>query len=90
MLLMTLEIPTMMVLSTGHLTESTCNEWLHEAPFAVYEKDGYGWFISVPDDVDQNWPSSLLDCLELAREENCGWIMFDLDGPIIEDLPYYA
>ena len=88
------EIARMMVLSTGHLTERTRNTWIkEECPWACFEKGEYGWFMYVCDDMGiceaPDVPIELRSALHVARLRGCEWIMFDRDGPEIEDLPYY-
>lgn len=83
------EIASMLVLSTAHLTPIACNEYLPKPPFAAFTKGDYGWFVYVTDDVPDDIPKSLLDCLEFAHDRNCGWIMFDEAGPIHDDLAIY-
>lgn len=92
------EIARMLVLSTGHLTQDTCNVWLHEhgsRRVGAYHKANtfgeFGWFIWVPpvDMQAEDGPADLLACIALAQAEECGWIMFDQDGEATDDLPYY-
>lgn len=86
------ETETLLVLSTGHLTESCCNRFLsdHDGPW--HEKADYGWFVHV--EATHRWdleliPMSLLDCIDFAADNNCEWIMFDRDGPQEDQLTYY-
>jgi len=82
-------IEPMLVLSTGHLTEATCKVWLHNAPFAVFAKGDYGWFVHVTDDEPDDLPSDLAACLAAARERACIWVMFDRDADVVSTLPVY-
>lgn len=83
------EIAKMLVLSTAHLAEETCNEWLADAPFAVYQKGEYGWFVYVISDYPEDLPEDLKACLDLAHGRDVEWIMFDCDGPFELTLPVY-
>lgn len=90
---MALEIARMLVLSTGHLTNGTCNKRLPgDAALGVvgaYEKAGYGWFVHVGDS-SKELSVDLAACLDFARRRGVDWVMFDRDGPQIDALPYYA
>jgi hypothetical protein len=83
---MTLEITKMLVISTGHLTEDTCNNWQSGTRF--FDKGEWGFFANVGDE-DEDLPSDLRSCMALARANECDWIMFDCDGPLLKELPYY-
>lgn len=96
---MNLEIDRMLCMSTSHLRDTTCNEWLagkHEG-ITAYQKGEYGWFVYAgaedsyqwetngdPDDPDI--PNELKLCIAFAREHDCAWITFDRDGEIVEGL----
>lgn len=81
-------IESMLVLSTGNLTEATCNRWLPSSDYPVFEKSEYGWFVYVVE-PDDDLPPDLLACMTLARERHCCWIMFDRDAPAAVELPSY-
>lgn len=83
-------IETLLMLSTAHLCQETCNDWLRQAPFAVFGKGDYGWFVYVPDDEPEDLPADLRDCFTLARSCNCDWVMFDCDADTVSALPIYA
>jgi hypothetical protein len=84
------EIEPMLVLVTNHLTDFTCNTFLPAHDGAVWEKGEYGWFVYVvEDDVDNDVPEDLRQCMEYARSLGCFWIMFDRDGSAIDQLPTY-
>jgi hypothetical protein len=87
-----MEIEKMLVLSTAHLTPYCCNRFMPENEGNWYDKANYGWFVSVPTDEvplpeDHNLPACLIDCLKFADLQQCTWIMFDQDGPTVEQLP---
>lgn len=80
---------TLLVLSTAHLRQQTCNGWLQAAPFAAFAKGDYGWFVSVPDDEPEDLPADLGECLALARSLKCDWVMFDRDADALSILPVH-
>lgn len=84
------EIERLLVLSTTHITEHTCNTCLRAQNDStpVYEKGGYGWFVYV-DAWFPDTPEDLNRTMTFAREKGCEWVMFDSDGPTIEQLPSY-
>jgi hypothetical protein len=86
----------MLVLSTAHLSQHTCQTWLalaehgHRGSIPVWAKGDYGWFIYIVDDLDPgSLPDDLAACWRLAVEHKLPWIMFDRDAPAIEELPTY-
>lgn len=81
---MSLEITKMLVISTGHLTEETCNSGK-----IGYEKGEYGVFVWVPPEVDEDAPQDLRVCHHLARINDCDWLMFDRDADTVDELPLY-
>ena len=92
------EIHSILVLSTGHLTERDCNEWMHTCPWSCFEKGEYGWFMyACPDEdgaeddktIAADVPMAVRSAIHKARQLGCEWIMFDRDGPELEDLPHY-
>lgn len=101
-----LEIEKMLVLSTGHLTESTAdilNDAAHdEPPFCELEwgpsfARDEGWLFRVrplaengAPDESEGTPLDLSRVFMFAREHGCAWVMFDCDGPQIEELPWAA
>lgn len=90
----TAPIEPMLVLSTGHLTKDTCNSFLPGYLGPCFEKandgDRYGWWVYVvEDDPDNEVPTDLRMCMELARSVNCCWIMFDRDAASVDGLPTF-
>lgn len=81
-------IEPMLVLSTGNLTEATCNRWLPQCDYPAFEKSEFGWFVYVVE-PDDDLPADLLACMALARDRHCCWIMFDHDAPPAAELPRY-
>lgn len=86
-------IEKMLVLSTAHLTQETCNEWLRSTSTVVaYEKADYGWFIYVGDDEaykNASIPADLMACIQHARSSQVEWLMFDRDYDAVDGLPFY-
>lgn len=90
---MSAEITKMLVLSTAHLTEYACNQWLAEScPWACYEKAEIGYFMYACDDTqpgEPGVPAEIAPIIAFARANGCDWVMFDCDAPEIEGLPVY-
>lgn len=87
------ETQTLLTLSTAHLRERTCNEWLENCPWSCFPKGEWGWFLYVNDDpgithVD-SVPNELKPILEYALSLGCSWVMFDSDGPVQDGLVTY-
>lgn len=90
-----MEISKMLTISTAHITKETAdllnvemkedNMWL-----CVYNKENYGWFIHVPDDLeDLNVPDELMKCLLFAKDIGCDWLCLDCDGEVLPYLHQY-
>jgi hypothetical protein len=88
-------------LSTRHLPTHDANilngEREHEAiPISVYPTDN-GWLVNVPPkdtvtDAELNevgFTTSFLCLLDLARKNECWWILFDCDSEAEPDLPTF-
>lgn len=91
-----LEIQSMLVLATSHVTDST-RRALERAPdedgFAITSpfsvmKWPYGWLVWVDVDAadDERFPE-MLAIMRLARDNGCQWIRFDCDVEPIAELP---
>lgn len=78
----------MLVLSTAHLTSDTCAQYLPTFLYA-FEKADYGWFVYVPECLEEDTPDSLADCLDFAHDNKFTWVMFDRDAPVTEGLAVY-
>ena len=95
------EIYKMMVLSSGHISESTmdCFEMHTDGVPVHYEKGEYGWFVVVPErpygelgdyvEDPAACPEDLKRVLAYARAEGCEWLCFDMSGPVMADLPTF-
>lgn len=88
-----MEIAKMMVLSTAHLSPPTACEWMPECPWTCFEKGDYGWFMYVCDDIGiteaEGVPLEVRSAIHVAKREGCHWIMWDCDGPCLDELPQY-
>lgn len=96
-----MEIRKVLGLSTAHIRETTANLLERESdennlgltvyPFA------YGYWVFVNnsitekdnEDYDSNIPKDLMECMQLAHQNDCQWIQFDCDGPEETTLPLY-
>lgn len=81
-------IEPMLVLSTAHVTQATCNTFLPAYDGPAWEKGDYGWFIYVVEDTSA-LPPDLIACLALAREAGACWVMLDRDAAETPRLPTY-
>jgi hypothetical protein len=86
-----MEIERMLVLSTSHLTEFTCVVVLDNYDGPVWEKGEFGWFVYANLEQLDDLPEDLRQCVNYAQDPgvSCDWIMFDRDGPIVDELPTY-
>lgn len=98
-----LEISKMLTVSNAHLTQDDVRylEWVgnsNSGDLVTYKKsfcgiDGeevYGWFVYVPDDLNELRLSENLKCiLTFAKSYECDWICFDRDGCVIKELDTY-
>lgn len=91
-----MEIHKMLCLSTAHLTFSTRTLLEQdELPGSIFfPKDIHGWFMHVPEqlllqDTLVDAPTDVRDCLTLACARGFQWLMFDSDGPTMDELPMY-
>lgn len=88
-------IEQMLVLSTAHLTEHTCNTVLPDLAKTspVWAKGCYGWFVYVTEEPlgpeNADYPTDLEACFHFAETQHVQWIMFDRDAPKIVNLPVF-
>ena len=85
------EIAKMLVLSTAHLTEATCNSYLPGWDGPAYQKGDYGWFVPMFDHFREcvDGADDLRACMEKAAALGCEWLMFDRDADQVDGLPVY-
>ncbi|WP_159832395.1 hypothetical protein [Novosphingobium sp. TCA1] len=86
-----MEITRMQVLGTVHMSPRTALHWIPRCPWACFQKGDYGWFMYVCDDVGVteavDVPPEIRSAIHVAKREGCGWIMWDSDGPVIDEQP---
>lgn len=94
---MSLEIHKMLVLSTAHVMSSTADE-LEFGETKADWKPAFtreeGWVFYVPgasaDDSRYNdAPNDIRMLIEFARDQGVQWLMFDSDGPTVDNLEVY-
>lgn len=95
---MTPEITKMMTLSTGHVKYNTA-QMLDAEPDAnalglsVYPKtcdgESVGWFIYLPETIQNGVPEDLTRAIRYAMCEGCGVLCLDADGPESPSLQSY-
>ena len=79
-------------LSTAHISYATSLAMDHgDYRIARY---GYGYLVyadpwQIKHRDESEYQSDLLDCIALAIEHNCTYILFDCDEEPIEELPIY-
>lgn len=93
-----MQIEKMLVLSTSHITDSTDQILKNESlPFTVETRET-GYLVNTvmlhtesmkegEGGIDiSDYPSDLKDCIKLAQENDCEWLLLDRDGPVECDL----
>jgi len=89
----------MLELSTAHMRKSSV-KWIQGAledeyfsPMVLYPKEGYGFWLHVSQEWEDNdfqiLPYDLLAIAMYAKGLGAEWIMFDRDAPPIDGLPTY-
>lgn len=95
-------IHKMLDVSSSHLCMKTF-KWLRNqarsesaSDFIVFAKEQYGYFIPIIDDdldddhaVQDSLPEDLKTVIDFARNRGCTWLMIDVDGAIINELPVF-
>lgn len=81
-------------LSLDHLSPAT-RTWLGDCDGIVAAKTTYGWWVYAPESPgsqlpEADWPQELLAIVQLARANGCTYVMFDVDGPCVDQLPTFA
>jgi hypothetical protein len=84
----TFEFARMLVISTAHVTDYTCNSYFPHYRAACYAKGDYGYFLHVSEPHEAD-PADLRDVLEMARKADAEWLMIDRDGPTVSGLSTY-
>lgn len=79
-------------LSTGHLTQATCDKISLEddqVDVVAYGNE-YGGFVYVGDPENESIYPDLNACLIFARKHGAHWIKFDRDAPENPELETYT
>ena len=93
-----MDIAKVLTISTAHITEETDRKLQDESEvnnmcISVYDKaeDGYWIYIDPYDRLmcHKNIPADLLNCIKLARQNDCRWLCLDCDGEEVPELPTY-
>ena len=91
-----MEKHNMLALSTAHVTKETADLMDNDKAKGVvlYNKDGAGWFVYIPeacdfDELEDDCPSDLYQCMKFALDNGFDWIMFDCGVDVISELPEY-
>ncbi len=91
-----MEKHTIIALSTAHIKKETADLLNNDSigQIVVYQKGNYGWFVPVPDNMDElqdTIPEDLYGCIKYAVNHQADWIMFDCDVDTNEnhELPIY-
>ena len=83
-------------LSTKHVTSKTAG-MLNSCAFndeklnngsRVHAKGLYGWFVEILEDTS-GLDDDIKSCMELAKKENCEWLVFDREIDILSSLLTY-
>jgi hypothetical protein len=82
---MSLEICTMLVLSTEHL-DPAARRALSDGAVIAYEKGEYGWFVYAGSAAAGPDLAPLRAVLSFAAHHGAEWVCFDRDGPVVETL----
>lgn len=86
------EICKVLILSTAHIKPQTAKLInSKDFPIAVYEKKGYGWFISLDmfDKESPQLPDDLNRIINYAIFIGCDWLCLDRDANVYNELPVY-
>lgn len=93
-----MEIEKMLVLSTAHVSESTADliNRIKGLSWGPAFESTYGWIFHVSPlaesgetDDPPGTPPEIRAALHLARLHRCKWLLFDSDGPVVEELQTY-
>lgn len=79
-------------ISTAHITQQTNDELNRDEVFKCEWTAvgyGYGFFISVPEEVDSDLPTDLQAVLNKANELGCDVVRLDSDALELEGLQTY-
>lgn len=87
-----MEIERCLVLSTAHLSEKDVNRldtlWNDGFPVMKF-REGFNVVASWDNQYYKGFSPSFKKLLDLARSNNCKWLLFDRDGDAIEGYKVY-
>jgi hypothetical protein len=85
-------VQRMLDLNTGHLPEHIGSTALAGIDGVVAYSTEWGWLMWVPADPagdDKSIPAEVLAIQMYARERDCDYVLFDVDGAVNADLPHW-
>ena len=89
------EISHILTISTGHITKETCNLLTKAAqdeedfPVTVYKKGNCGFYLYVPDEIDDYLPTELKHLLRITKSLGCSILCLDQDGTVLPRMELY-
>ena len=88
-------ISHILTVSTGHISKKTRDLLTRVAhsktyfPIAVYEKGNCGFYLYVPDEIDDTVPVELKHLLQITKSLGCAILCLDNDGNILPNVEYF-
>lgn len=80
------QIEKVLVLSTRHVRRETAGAVASGAEWAPSWARDEGWMFHIDTLLENDVPADLRAAAELARRQDCVWLMLDIDGPIVNEL----
>jgi hypothetical protein len=89
-----LDIQKLLVLSVNHLSDSTrgtLDAGLAPVGWApqIDHDFGWDWYVASESADLSDYPPEFDAIFQLARQHNCQWVRFDLDGPELDVIPVW-
>ena len=88
-------IKVILTVSTGHISKKTRDLLTRAAhgetyfPVAVYEKGKCGFYLYVPDEMDDTLPVELKHLLQITKSLGCEILCLDSDGSVLPNMEHY-
>ena len=88
-------ISHILTVSTGHIYKKTRDLLTRAAhgetyfPVAVYEKGKCGFYLYVPDEMDDTLPVELKHLLQITKSLGCEILCLDSDGSVLPNMEHY-
>lgn len=88
-------ISHILTVSTGHISKKTRDLLTRAAhgetyfPVAVYEKGKCGFYLYVPDEMDDTLPVELKHLLQITKSLGCEILCLDSDGSVLPNMEHY-